>query len=290
MEELREELKSFEYEKSKIRIDEVVADVQKIHVEKENNKALVQVASQFNLLEMIGPSRTPELGVGIYERDRTQGPACAIACGAGTIYRNYFVLVNEKIGQSRNNQIDCLKDIGEFLNNKNNRLWKMENGYALASEDGLIKINKKLNQLSSTEYDDLKGKLRVGVQWNSEVTITDTNNYITQVFCSALPISYSIVDKYLWHSFAQLVLEATYEATILLGLKNYIKNQNNQVYLTLIGGGVFGNDLNWILKAIKKVIVKYQDFPLDVKIVSYQKSKPEIQLFLSALNKILQEN
>jgi len=30
-------------------------------------------------------------GVTRYQHDHTQGPACAIACGAATIYRNYFV-------------------------------------------------------------------------------------------------------------------------------------------------------------------------------------------------------
>ena len=59
----------------------------------ENAGALFQVASQLNLLEMTGPEVTPEDGVTIYQDDRTQGPACAIAAGAATIYRNYFAPV-----------------------------------------------------------------------------------------------------------------------------------------------------------------------------------------------------
>lgn len=43
-----------------------------------------QVASQFNCLEFIKPSVTPEKGVTIYADDYTQGPSCAISCGAGT--------------------------------------------------------------------------------------------------------------------------------------------------------------------------------------------------------------
>jgi len=72
---------------------------------------------QFNLLEMASPSVTPEQGVGIYEHDHTQGPACAIAAGAGTIYRNYFARVKGQIGQAASNQIDCLADIGAALGN-----------------------------------------------------------------------------------------------------------------------------------------------------------------------------
>lgn len=282
--ELREELRKLNYKESKIEISEVVADVQQIHKEKENNHALVQVASQFNLLEMVGPGRTPEMGVGIYELDKTQGPACAIACGAGTIYRNYFVPVNGRTGQTRDNQIDCLRDIGEFLGNDGNKLWEMQNGYALVSEKGLEEINKKLNKLSTTDFEVLKGKLQVGVQWESEVTISDNGNYITQVYCSALPVAYSWVDKYLWESFARLILEATYEATLLLALKNYLKSGNNRVYFTLIGGGAFGNEMRWILSAIRKAILKYENFPLDVKIVSYGRSNPEIQTLATKLN------
>lgn len=47
--------------------------------------ALFQVASQFNLLEMINPNITPEMGIDRYEFDRTQGPICAMSCGAETI-------------------------------------------------------------------------------------------------------------------------------------------------------------------------------------------------------------
>ena len=72
---------------------EIVGDVQHLHCDPTNRDAVFQVASQFNLLEMVGPSVAPESGVGGYENDPTQGPTCAIAAGAGTIYRNYFVEV-----------------------------------------------------------------------------------------------------------------------------------------------------------------------------------------------------
>ena len=81
----------------KISVRETVADVQDLHRDAKNQNAIFQVASQFNLLEMIGPGVLPEAGVGIYEKDFTQGPACAVAAGAATIYRNYFVEIDGKI-------------------------------------------------------------------------------------------------------------------------------------------------------------------------------------------------
>lgn len=147
-----------------LKVCEVVGDVLKFHQVADNNGALFQVASQFNLLEMVHPGVTPEQGVAIYEKDFTQGPACAIACGAATIYRNYFVEVDGQIGQSSDRQIDCLADLGEALGNQNNVLWTMENGYASPGAQGLQAINEILNDLDEGGRDALRSKLRVGVQ------------------------------------------------------------------------------------------------------------------------------
>ena len=75
---------------------------------------------------MVTPNTTPEHGVGIYENDRTQGPACSIAAGAGTIFRNYFAMVGGQIGQTASQQIDCLAEIEHEFGND---LWRMQNGY-----------------------------------------------------------------------------------------------------------------------------------------------------------------
>ncbi|MCY2962569.1 MAG: hypothetical protein NT069_02780, partial [Planctomycetota bacterium] len=85
--QLRERVRTVSRDPKAISVREVVANVQNLHADNRNANALFQVASQFNLLEMVAPQVTPERGVGIYERDRTQGPACAISAGAGTIYR-----------------------------------------------------------------------------------------------------------------------------------------------------------------------------------------------------------
>lgn len=44
-----------------------------------------------------------------------------------------------------------------------------------------------------------------------------------------------------------------------------------------MGGGVFGNDLIWIIKAIENSINKFKNTPLDVRIVSYRQSNPIIR-------------
>ncbi len=77
--------------KGRLRLSEVVGDVRALHGDPANAGAVFQVASQFNLLEMISPDVTPEQGITRYESDRTQGPACAMACAAGTVYRNHLL-------------------------------------------------------------------------------------------------------------------------------------------------------------------------------------------------------
>jgi hypothetical protein len=275
--ELRDRVQSSGYRPGKISVREEVADVRRLHADARNAGSLFQVASQFNLLEMAGPSVTPEDGVGIYEHDHTQGPACAIAAGAGTIYRNYFAVVNGQTGQSAADQIDCLADIGAALGNLEGRLWEMRNGYALASFDGLAEIAVRLRVSGEDELDELRRSLRIGVQWDTQVTLDDCRHLVSQACCSALPVSYSAHASNLWAEFARLVLEAAYEATICTAILNSKRSGNNRVYLTLLGGGAFGNETDWITGAIQRALQLYRDADLDVVIVSYGASNPDVR-------------
>lgn len=226
---------------------------------------------------MVSPNVTPERGVGIYENDRTQGPACAIAAGAGTIYRNYFAIVNGQTGQSANNQIDCLADIGVILGNVESCLWEMKNGYALVSQSGLVKISHRLQAASESELDSLRQLLRIGIQWNTQVGHNDSKHTVSQAYCSALPVAYSHHPSHLWAAFARLILEAAYEATICTAILNAMNHGSNRLFLTLLGGGAFGNETAWIIGGIQRALSLYKDVDLDVAIVSYGSSNYYVQ-------------
>jgi len=233
---------------------------------------------------MVSPNLTPERGVDIYENDRTQGPACAIAAGAGTIYRNYFATVNGQPGQSATNQIDCLADISAALGNSDGHLWEMRNGYALATESGLVEISDRLRASSDRERDKLRELLRVGIQWNTQVTLNDSRHRVSQVYCSALPVAYSHHSSTLWADFAALILEASYEATFCAAILNSRRNGNNKLFLTLLGGGAFGNETDWIIHGIERAAGLYKDHSLDVAIVSYGSSHPCVQELVNQLS------
>lgn len=262
---------------ARIKVSEVVADVQALHQHPDSNRALFQVASQFNLLEMAHPSITPEHGVTSYARDLTQGPACAIACGAATIFRNYFVRVGESIGQTAERQLDCVRQFGDYLGNSDASVWTMCNGYALGHAQGVRRAGESIARMSEEERDELRGRLRIGVQYDAEVTIGDGgHNVVTQAFCSAFPVAYSDVSKADWEPLARILLEACYEATLRAAVVNAANGGSNVVFLTLVGGGVFGNDMEWIVHAIDRAVRIMESDALDVRIVSYRRPMAEI--------------
>jgi len=267
-----------------LRVNELVGDVRSLHQDAANENAVFQVASQFNCLEMAAPHVTPEDGVGIYQNDWTQGPACSICAGAGTIYRNYFALVNGRNGQTRDNQIDCLSEIADHFSKDDHELWKMQNGYCFPTASGLAHIENHLSNCDEPALDRIRAKLKVGVQSNTQVTVGDLTHLVTQVFCSALPISYSDVPSSNWCHFPRLILDATYEATFHVAVQNLDSTSSNKLYLTLVGGGVFGNKLDWILASIDRSLEMFSWANLDVYIVSYGSSKPEVESFLAHQN------
>ena len=171
-------------------------DVKALHSAPEYVGALIQAASQFNALEMTGPEVTPEDGVARYEYDRTQGPACAIAAGAATIYRNYFVPVAGGIGQTAERQLDGLAGVGAALNKATGKrvteLWYMRNGYAMCSASGMDTISRALAAMDAKGLDGLRGKLAIAVHTGVEVTVGagEPGPLVSQAFCAALPVGY----------------------------------------------------------------------------------------------------
>lgn len=258
----------------------LTADVRHLHADPDFEGALFQVASQFNLLEMVSERVTPEQGVSGYAYDPTQGPACAISAGAGTIYRNYLVPVGDGIGQTRDRQLDALAGVGSALSDLTglpvSALWTMQNGYALCTREGLAAITRLLDAASEDVVDMLRGQLAIGLHRNVEVT-DGSRRRVSQAYCSALPVAYSSVHKGDWESFARLVLQASYEATLLAAVEQASGGGSNKVLLTRIGGGVFGNGNDWIDSAIERAMGIVVDAGLEISIVAHGHASPDVR-------------
>lgn len=267
---LRERVRAAGGFPGQLKIRTAIGDVRRMHQAPEYAGALFQVASQFNLLEMVSPDVVPEQGVARYQDDRTQGPACAIAAGAATIYRNYFAPVGDELGQTSARQLDGLGEVGAALSAALGRptqeLWSMRNGYAMCSRAGLDWISELLATSTPDELDAMRCKVRIGVHRDVEVTDSDERPgpQVSQSFCSALPVAYSGVPKAQWKPFATLVLEAAYEATLLAAVENAQRGGSKVVLLTRLGGGAFGNDDDWIDAAISRALASMTDVDIDV--------------------------
>ena len=298
-------------ESSTVSIINVAGESQSMHSQPENLFAVFQAASQFNYLEFATPKLTPEHGISGYEYDGTQGPACAIACAAGTIYRNYLaptppcptnINTLQNRGQTSEQQYNGLQDIEHQIQHDNWQVpWIVKNGY-VDSNPNVDPQNVKEIFTNDPNYaiDTLIPLLRIGVTRDSQVTndgagclpdgeihpiVKEQSNgvqKVTQTWNSALSIAYSQQSEIFWEPIARFVLKGTYEASLLVGILNTLKykemyDKSVPIFLTKVGGGVFGNKKEWIKDAILYAVEKVsKDFsvPLDIRIVHYGRIDP----------------
>ncbi|KAL1530149.1 hypothetical protein AB1Y20_001065 [Prymnesium parvum] len=232
-----------------------------------NAGAVFQAASQFNCLEMVGPGVTPRRGIANYANDPTQGPKCALACPAGTVFRNY--LCNDGVGQGER-QIDTLSDVGVVVGNVGNRFWTMKNGYALPTTASSIAELAAVLRSNPDMVAAAEDALRVGVHWDTQVKPPHTHR-VLQVYASAVPVSYSGTSASHWEPFARLVLRAAYYATLAVACLKASEEPGRRVsvYLTSLGGGAFGNRQGWIRDALVGALDAFDGAMLDVFLVHY---------------------
>lgn len=300
--------------------------------------AIFQAASQFNCLEFCDPNIIPEDGITMYSNDRTQGPACAMAAAAGTLYRNYFVPLQGKIGQSKYHQINNLDEVESVFENDIHNYWRIHNGYSFTSNvEALSSFQQILRNMPEDILTKHRDLLKVGVHEQVGVTFEDTDyrfqehvavkyehedeispeNYakfavkselanvtrVNQVYCSALSIAYAHNGTAVWEEFGKFVLDGIYEATLWYAVTSYLRRHfqhleqqqqhsaqpqssdySDTVFLTFVGGGVFGNDLNWIAKSIARAcaLVQYHTpVPLKVKICHYRSVSAQVRQLIN---------
>lgn len=210
--------------------------------------ALFQVASQFNALE--APSPGGLAPVSRYPSDPTQGPRASVGAFAGTFLRHYRAPGPDgsTFEQGRDRQVELLADV------TGPGLARVANGYLLRRN---IEDGEALRSRLETAFD----AVRVGVQENVEVAlgfdwagpVPDPPLRVHQVFTSTVALGMydggsgnSPVPDEQVRPVAQALLRAAYLGTLLAAARL----DAGPVVLTLIGGGVFGNDVTWIREAI----------------------------------------
>jgi len=253
---------------------QAVDDIFAAHAQPASAGAVFQAASQLNCLEFAAPDVVPEDGVTQYASDPTQGPACALAAAAGTVLRNYFAPVGGIEGQTADRQLNNLAGVQAALGPAG-ALVEVRNGYTFSNDLALDRLNAAL---AERDRDALVAAVRVGVQ--ASVGVTFSQRYIplsepqtvSQIYASALSCGYSAGSLNRWAPLATIALEGAYEATLLAAAALKASGEGSGVvWLTLLGGGVFGNRDAWIADAIGRAIAKAQHHDLDVRVAHYRR-------------------
>ncbi|RHY29777.1 hypothetical protein DYB32_004860 [Aphanomyces invadans] len=181
-----------------------------------------------------------------------------------------------------------------MLANDVHKYFDVVNGYTDSTPHQLGKLNTTV-----LCDDSMRGKLsdaiKIGLHWNVQVPFvarympvaaTRPIHCVSQAYCSAISVGYSAASARDWAPFAKLVLEASYEATLWAGVLNYQRTGCNKVFLTAVGGGVFGNATEWIVDAIASAVAAVARCGLDVVVVHYRRVDESFQRDLAvALNR-----
>jgi len=269
--------KSLDINTSSIKLEHIVVnDLKTLYTKFPDS--VFQVASQFNCLEFPDPYTVPENGVSQYEYDGTQGPTSALICLPATVYRHFYVPLKLKIGQTTNNQINNLNAVELLLNNATEKYFTVKNGYVDATDGSLNRLNKYLNN-NPLLVKEIEDAVCVGIQTNMDAVIDPKTPFIisSQVFCSALSCRYSNINNLNnWKQFATIVLKSAYKCTLYHAAQTGV----NRVFLTFMGGGAFGNKIDWIVDAMCEAILEVSrntSATLDIKVCHYQEINSNAQ-------------
>jgi hypothetical protein len=228
-----------------------------------------QAASNFNAVESTSESIPPDRTFFStnYIYDDTQGPAASISAGAAAITRVHAPFYDPATApsdwrQTANHQINLLDDdeVAAHI--------PVVNGYAV-----LRKGLPEFPSVGSSGYERLLRSTRIAYHRSVQVTTSGiseatednagcyvavdntTNQRIDQIFVAALNIeevtNYHL-DSQQDNLRQKFVLQSAFDGTYL----GAIVNRRKHLYLTLIGGGVFGNNIKYIWNAIIQAHIK----------------------------------
>eukprot|EP00010_Vexillifera_abyssalis_P003036 CAMPEP_0201556186 /NCGR_PEP_ID=MMETSP0173_2-20130828/53822_1 /ASSEMBLY_ACC=CAM_ASM_000268 /TAXON_ID=218659 /ORGANISM="Vexillifera sp., Strain DIVA3 564/2" /LENGTH=278 /DNA_ID=CAMNT_0047968331 /DNA_START=234 /DNA_END=1067 /DNA_ORIENTATION=- len=223
--------------------------------------ATFQVASNFNALESISPEQSlesKERYVTSYIFDRTQGPAASVHAGGAAIARAYTPFIPPTNNHFPNSSLL------NMIPNELSQFFPVQNGY--------VDFQQCPNDLPPFDSEKLLPLANVVYQSNVQVTskseshntmqvpprLMENPHYIDQVFCAAVNLAQGLSGRLNKRSpnaieRASLMLDASYQGTYL----SCALNKRNRLVLTLIGGGVFGNQMSDILYSLGKAHLMY---------------------------------
>jgi len=227
------------------------------------DSAMVQIASNFNCLEVGGRSDFPDSGnlVQNYPLDATQGPAASFGVPAACLFRTHYAFHDlatdpSSWGQTKERQIELLSSVRNFFGRCVN---------------GKVTLTGKETALLSEQMDETVGAIRVGIHADAQVVFGRANHH---GHLSLVPEPRPLIDQVLsasvnWRSLGvqpgqeqlerltRAALRASYDGAYLAA----ILRKRRLLLLTLVGGGVFGNPREMILEELASAHARWADHP-----------------------------
>eukprot|EP01127_Copromyxa_protea_P019807 TRINITY_DN6506_c0_g1_i1.p1 TRINITY_DN6506_c0_g1~~TRINITY_DN6506_c0_g1_i1.p1 ORF type:complete len:458 (-),score=100.41 TRINITY_DN6506_c0_g1_i1:182-1555(-) len=225
----------------------------------ENRNAIFQIASNFNSVEAITESSFPDSPnfTTKYFMDRTQGPAASISCGAGAITRVHAAFFNERKdpstwGQTKDTQVNFLQNLSKH--------YPTSNGYVVYTGDE-PKFSKNVK---GKKWKKMQANYYVAYHKEQEVVLghrkaesyevqPESEQLVDQVCCAAVNmlqgtngINNRKLDAKQYKM--RFILQAAYDSTYL----SAVYHERQTLFLTFVGGGAFGNDIDLIWNQILK--------------------------------------
>ena len=246
-----------------------------------DDHAMVQVASNFNCLENPSIATAANCGYLVDNacRDRTQGPAAVFGPLSAYLYRAHFVEVrggddneSQHIGQTQAKGINLLQDVAQYFGTPVNGKLLLQGDETPVGLDDATPMDTVVDQVCiglHTNVPVLFGRDSAGLV--VPMLTNDDTSYPTvdQVFSASVDVhacgrmsraclrhSQEDQDQAVDHM-ARTLLRAAYEGLYLAALVQ----QRRQLYLTLVGGGSFGNRIELILEEMKRAHDKWAGHP-----------------------------
>lgn len=246
-------------------------DIGALQADPANRDAVFQVASNFNALETVNAHQNIDIQfLEQYINDLTQGPAASISAAPGLIQRHYFMYYDSN--QPKNTWPQTQAHHVNFLD-------LIPDGLPV-SVAGYVVLPHNPGVLTPENY----GSIKIGYQGDVQVThgfMVDRNRHyfiadhnpnqmINQVFTAAIDLGVTNRQHLLLNdarafALAQQVLNAAYEGTLR---KAFVEGKR-RVFLTLVGCGVFANNVIWAFNAIQRMSHFIRTSGMEVTLIRY---------------------
>ncbi|MEM7589603.1 MAG: hypothetical protein AAF320_05560 [Myxococcota bacterium] len=259
--------------------------------------AVFQVASNSNALETV--SHTQNIStqpLESYAFDKTQGPAASISAASGLLVRRYYPFYNAATPvdawqqkPSGSQQVNFLQALtADRSMPSDTQLAMSPAGYVYLPIAGVYPSDEHIARMGVGVHRDVQVTYGHSLPGGShEVLSWDKDNRVIvhQVFTAAADLGQGTnvgkEDSAIAQAWAKAILRANYEGTLraaaVLGAK--------RVFLTLVGGGVFGNEPAWIVDAIAAMQNFLVQANLDVTVIVYSRG----DVYREALSRLVQQ-